>query len=715
MTIIYFINILYLDDTFIGFNQYQLSINLIRLSQNVIKVPITIFDHHPSLNPDFEYPQYGSLTKGLVEDILGKDSLPVLKKNYPASGLITSQQTFNQWFVPVKGVNLGVISTLDFQKSTTDGSKYSINNDAFFPIDNMGLDSLKNESGYIYRRYADEQGNYHNYHFCLHMQSNFYYRGTESFTFKGDDDVWLFINNKLVVDLGGIHTQANQTINFKDLGLVSTENKPVKFDFFYCERHTYASEIEIETELEFLCLRKDYCGICGGSGSECCNPNVDCSDNDPCTVDACPSVSTPDITEANWKTKCVHTPITCSAPDRCHNSACSNGTCVVSDVVCPEKPCSKSYCNKDSGCGYTATECKPADKCTNAACDPSTGACKSTPISCNDNNPCTIDSCDPAVGCLFKAKCQKAGDCQKDVCSPTGECSIETIPEGQCVCDCPRTGCEDFKCNPGSKCTKTPKVYSDGNLCTKDECVPLSTNTSEPRFTPIVCAASTDPCFVSQCDPAKGCVPVPINCDDGNPCSIDTCVAGKCVNTLDTCSDGNPCTEDHCNATLGACQHTPIPCNNTDICMVGTCSSANGSCTYAPKVCPDPAGKFCEVGYCDPLAGCIFIPRKCVADNPECQKSVCNEDAKKCDETSFSPTPYKCLSTAAKAGVIGGAAIAGIVIGGAVALGLAAFGGKKGYDYWKNTQQQKMTTSNANPLYEKNPNNGENPLYTSNG
>jgi hypothetical protein len=48
-----------------------------------------------------------------------------------------------------------------------------------------------------------------------------------------------------------------------------------------------------------------------------------------------------------------------------------------------------------------------------------------------------------------------------------------------------------------------------------------------------------------------------MDCDDGDPCTIDTCVDGACIHTPMDCDDGDPCTIDTC--VDGACVHTPIP------------------------------------------------------------------------------------------------------------------------------------------------------------
>ena len=85
----------------------------------------------------------------------------------------------------------------------------------------------------------------------------------------------------------------------------------------------------------------------------------------------------------------------------------------------------------------------------------------------------------------------------------------------------------------------------------------------------------------------------PLNCNDGNACTTDSCNASSgCVHTpisgctacttASQCNDGNPCTTDTC--TAGRCQSTAVTngttcgdgntCNGLETCQSGTCKAA---------------------------------------------------------------------------------------------------------------------------------------------
>ncbi len=86
-----------------------------------------------------------------------------------------------------------------------------------------------------------------NYSFTMEMHRKFTYKQGQVFSFTGDDDVWVFINNRLVIDLGGIHEAKKRSVNLDTLGL--TEGDEYWFDFFYCERAVSESNMYLTTNL----------------------------------------------------------------------------------------------------------------------------------------------------------------------------------------------------------------------------------------------------------------------------------------------------------------------------------------------------------------------------------------------------------------------------------------------------------------------------------
>ena len=103
----------------------------------------------------------------------------------------------------------------------------------YFPLDNAGFDvgaCLDYNQGHDNKR--------HNFRFTTELHTKFKYQGGEVFSFFGDDDVWVFINKKLALDLGGVHSRMEGTVNLdanaNNLGLVV--GQIYSMDLFQAER-----------------------------------------------------------------------------------------------------------------------------------------------------------------------------------------------------------------------------------------------------------------------------------------------------------------------------------------------------------------------------------------------------------------------------------------------------------------------------------------------
>jgi len=144
-----------------------------------------------------------------------------------------NEANFNQWFTKSTAGEVAPYSiTLD---DAGHPGTFTFASSSFFPIDGQLLGN---------------QGRNHNFHFTYDIAAEFGYKpGTgQTFTFRGDDDVWVFFDKKLGIDLGGVHGASAKSVNLDTLLSGHAEGN-YALDFFFAERHTTESNLRIDTSL----------------------------------------------------------------------------------------------------------------------------------------------------------------------------------------------------------------------------------------------------------------------------------------------------------------------------------------------------------------------------------------------------------------------------------------------------------------------------------
>jgi fibro-slime domain-containing protein len=260
-----------------GFNCMPVAVN-----PNPLILPIIYHDFQswkdPSGHPDFEH-YLGNGVAGMAQPTLGTNGAPVhaagcvqWSSNNCAPGTATptwdpTVDWFGMWYVDTPAVNKTIVQTLTLPQIA--GGAYQFSSTAFFPLDTAtGTWGLT-------------PGQTHDFGFTSVTRYWFQYTGAATLSFFGDDDVFVYINKTLAVDLGGTHQRAQGEVTLDasngtgfscdfvapgagnsnglampcdstvatspghtvNLGL--TKNGVFEIDVFQAERHTSASNYQL--------------------------------------------------------------------------------------------------------------------------------------------------------------------------------------------------------------------------------------------------------------------------------------------------------------------------------------------------------------------------------------------------------------------------------------------------------------------------------------
>lgn len=160
------------------------------------------------------------------------------------------------------------------------------------------------------------------------------------------------------------------------------------------------------------------------------------------------------------------TPAACADGDPCTLDACDHAGVCMHTIVPDGTPC-----NDGNAC--TTGESCVADQCLGSA------------VSCDDGDPCTTDTCDPASGCLH---------------TPVPGCS--TIATSTTT---------------SSSITTTTSTLSTTTTSTMVDVATTSTTAETSTTTTTLAGEAT--CVLGTSS----------GCEDGDPCTLDTCTADGCV------------------------------------------------------------------------------------------------------------------------------------------------------------------------------------------
>jgi fibro-slime domain-containing protein len=357
--------------------------------RDVIALPTVGATRHP----DFEIFHGSVVTPGLLAPMLDGNGKPVYtgicdsSKTYPSTDpktgpcpynqQMTTQANFDQWYRDVPGVNITKVAHMVLAHDPTSNA-YKIANASFFPWDgdsngwvSLGKESLKNA---------------HDFGFTSEVRTYFECKldpaHPQVLTFSGDDDVWVYVNRRLAVDIGGLHSKltGSMTLNAATASSLGMEDgKIYEMALFHAERHSSASNFNLTLD-GFVSTHSHCAAKCGDgivAGDEVCDDGVNDGSYGSCSA------------------TCQRGPYCGDGIVQAGHETCDDGVNLTT-YSASGKPACAPGCKPSAYCGDGHLDSTAGEECDNGANSGGYGQCDS---SCKRGSRCGDGVIDPDEVC----------------------------------------------------------------------------------------------------------------------------------------------------------------------------------------------------------------------------------------------------------------------------------------------------------------------------